>query len=72
MVLPQGLVILAQNPSSDVKGPAYALLLHLTYHPFGVKVSPPLFLLMVSISSTLLRLSRSFWIEVQTLPRWAR
>ncbi|KAJ9067875.1 hypothetical protein DSO57_1034655 [Entomophthora muscae] len=59
MVLPQGLVALARNPSSDIKGPAYALLLHLTYHPFGVKHiinSPPVvsFLLDRGADSTML------------------
>ncbi|KAI0216500.1 hypothetical protein L0F63_006350 [Massospora cicadina] len=44
MAMPQSLVTLAQNPALEVKGPAYALLLHLAYHPFGVKTilnSPP-------------------------------
>lgn len=44
MGVPEGFVTLAQNPALEVKGPAYALLLHLAYYPFGVQAilnSPP-------------------------------
>ncbi|KAJ9056040.1 hypothetical protein DSO57_1037131 [Entomophthora muscae] len=58
-----GTCALARNPSSDIKGPAFALCCHRAYHPFGVELtglassnSPPVvsFLLDRGADSTML------------------